>query len=132
MKSEIAPAVSAAKPPTGVSLVIFEPIVWMMRQPPDNVPSAIAACAESTTQIGIGRCRVELQIAAGDQRAGDDPHRLLRVVAAVSEAVGGGRHQLQAAEPAIDAAWGGRVEDPQDARSSAQARGSCRSAAQAR
>ena len=45
VKSEIAPAVSAAKPPTGCSLVIFEPIVWMIRQPPDSVPSAIAACA---------------------------------------------------------------------------------------
>src|SRR5690349_20777390 len=43
VKSEMAPAVSAAKPPTGCSLVIFEPIVWMMRQPPDSVPSAIAA-----------------------------------------------------------------------------------------
>src|SRR6266852_4079280 len=33
-----APAVSAQKPPTGRSLVIFEPIVWTMRQPPDSVP----------------------------------------------------------------------------------------------
>ena len=53
VKSEIAPAVSAAKPPTGCSRVIFDPIVWMMRQPPDSVPSAIAACAASTTQNGI-------------------------------------------------------------------------------
>ena len=46
-------AVAAANPPTGCSLVIFEPIVWMMRQPPDSVPSAIAACAESTTHMSI-------------------------------------------------------------------------------
>ena len=43
VNSEIAPAVSAANPPTGCSRVIFDPIVWMMRQPPDSVPSAIAA-----------------------------------------------------------------------------------------
>ena len=55
VKSEIAPAVSAAKPPTGCSLVIYDPMVWMMRQPPESVPSAIAACAESTTHSGIGR-----------------------------------------------------------------------------
>src|SRR5687767_210964 len=38
----MAPAVSAQKPPTGFNFVIFEPIVCTMRQPPDNVPSAIA------------------------------------------------------------------------------------------
>src|SRR6202140_4408187 len=41
----IAPALSAQKPPTGFSLVIFCPIVWTMRQPPKYVPAAIAACA---------------------------------------------------------------------------------------
>src|SRR6266487_157758 len=49
-----AAAVSAQKPPIGLNLVILEPIVWTMRQPPDNVPSAIAACAMSTTQRGMG------------------------------------------------------------------------------
>src|SRR3977135_3651095 len=44
----ISPAVSAQKPPTVRSLVIFEPMVWTMRQPPESVPSAIAACAAST------------------------------------------------------------------------------------
>src|SRR5436305_10096749 len=53
MKSVIAPAVSAAKPPTGCSFVIFEPIVWMIRQPPDSVPRPIAVCAERITHIGI-------------------------------------------------------------------------------
>src|SRR5262252_1558138 len=48
-----APAVSALKPPTGRSLVIFEPMVWTMRQPPDKVPRAIAACASNTTYSGI-------------------------------------------------------------------------------
>ena len=51
--SEIAPAVSAANPPTGCSRVIFDPMVWMIRQPPASVPSAIAACAAITTQNGI-------------------------------------------------------------------------------
>jgi len=53
MRMEIAALVSAAKPPTGWSLVIFDPIVWMMRQPPASVPSPIAACAASTTQNGM-------------------------------------------------------------------------------
>ncbi|CKU43103.1 Uncharacterised protein [Mycobacterium tuberculosis] len=38
-----APPVSAQKPPTGFSLVIFWPIVFTMRQPPNMVPSAMAA-----------------------------------------------------------------------------------------
>ena len=45
ISSAIAAPVSAAKPPTGCSLVIFDPIVWMMRQPPASVPSPIAVCA---------------------------------------------------------------------------------------
>src|SRR6478609_1823240 len=53
MKSVIAPAVSAANPPTGCRRVIFEPIVWMMRQPPLSVPSAIAECAARITHVGI-------------------------------------------------------------------------------
>ncbi len=32
--SVIAPAVSAQKPPKGLSLVIFDPMVWTIRQPP--------------------------------------------------------------------------------------------------
>ena len=51
--SVIAAADSAQKPPTGFSFVIRVPIVRTMRQPPDNVPSAIAACADSTTAVGI-------------------------------------------------------------------------------
>ena len=42
MNSVMAPPVSAAKPPTGRSLVIFWPMVLTMRQPPNIVPSAIA------------------------------------------------------------------------------------------
>ena len=38
----MAPPVSAQKPPTGLSLVIFWPIVLTMRQPPNIVPSPIA------------------------------------------------------------------------------------------
>src|ERR1700674_4534114 len=46
--------VSAQKPPIGFSFVILEPIVCTIRQPPDSVPKAIAACALKTTQIGMG------------------------------------------------------------------------------
>ena len=42
MKSEIAPPVSAAKPPIGFSLVMRWPMVFTMRQPPKSVPNAIA------------------------------------------------------------------------------------------
>src|ERR1044072_3504875 len=48
-----AAALSAQKPPTGFSFVILVPIVRTMRQPPDNVPNAMAACAERTTAVGI-------------------------------------------------------------------------------
>ena len=45
-------AVSAQKPSIGLNLVIFCPIVLTIRQPPLNVPKAIAACALRTTQRG--------------------------------------------------------------------------------
>ena len=38
----IAPLVSAQNPPTGLSLVIFWPMVLTIRQPPNSVPRAIA------------------------------------------------------------------------------------------
>ena len=47
VKNSVAAAAdSAATPPTGCSLVIFEPIVLTMRQPPVSVPSPIAVCAD--------------------------------------------------------------------------------------
>src|ERR1041385_3249686 len=49
-----AAALSAQKPPTGFSFVIRLPIVCTMRQPPESVPNAIAACAANTTTPGIG------------------------------------------------------------------------------
>src|SRR5467141_3358802 len=51
--SVIAPAVSAQKPPNGVSFVIRWPIVFTMRQPPAIVPSPIAAPAATMTHGGI-------------------------------------------------------------------------------
>src|SRR6266404_3960422 len=49
----MAPAVSAQKPPNGVSFVMRCPIVLTMRHPPAIVPRPIAACAARMTQIGI-------------------------------------------------------------------------------
>src|SRR3954452_8160383 len=49
----IEPAVSAQNPWTGWSLTIFVPIVLTMRQPPESVPSAMAAQAANSTQNGI-------------------------------------------------------------------------------
>src|SRR5690606_37943229 len=50
MKSVSAPAVSAQKPPTGLSLVIFMPMVFTIRQPPKAVPAAMAAWQERMIQ----------------------------------------------------------------------------------
>ncbi|MNY68787.1 hypothetical protein D3C86_2066100 [compost metagenome] len=47
-----APPVSAQKPCIGFSRVIFDPIVWTIRQPPNSVPSAMADWQEITTQKG--------------------------------------------------------------------------------
>jgi len=44
--------VSATNPLIGWSLMIRVPIVRMIRQPPLNVPSAIAVAADTTTQVG--------------------------------------------------------------------------------
>ena len=48
----IAPPLSAQKPCLGVRRVIFEPMVWTMRQPPIRVPSPMAAWQLITTQKG--------------------------------------------------------------------------------
>src|SRR5262245_64678862 len=48
----IAAALSAAKPLIGRNLMILCPIVFMMRQPPDAVPSAIAVAQETMTHTG--------------------------------------------------------------------------------
>src|SRR5690606_4900289 len=51
--TEIPPAVSAQKPPKGLSRVIRLPIVLTIRHPPAAVPSAMARWAESTSHIGM-------------------------------------------------------------------------------
>ena len=53
MKREVAPAVSAQNPPYGRSLVMRWPIVFTIRHPPASVPSAMAACAQRITHIGM-------------------------------------------------------------------------------
>ena len=50
--SMIEPPISAQTPCCGDSRVIFEPIVWTIRQPPINVPRPIAAWQVITTQNG--------------------------------------------------------------------------------
>ena len=97
VKNSVAAAAdSAATPPTGWSRVIFEPIVFTMRQPPVSVPRPMAVWADSTTHSGTSASVG--QVAAGDEHGEDDAHRLLGVVGAVAEAEGGGRHQLAAPE----------------------------------
>src|SRR5947208_6866510 len=48
----IAAAVSAANPLIGRSLMIRCPIVFMIRHPPDAVPSAIAVAHATITHVG--------------------------------------------------------------------------------
>ena len=59
--------------------------------------------------------------AGGVERAGDDAHGLLRVVAAVPQAVGRGREQLQLAEELVHLARGFLLEDPGDGDHQAEA-----------
>src|SRR5258707_1827353 len=56
MNSVAAPPVSAQNPCIGVSLVMRSPMVRTIRQPPINVPSAIAAWHASTTQNRTEKC----------------------------------------------------------------------------
>src|SRR6266542_3657073 len=42
------------------------------------------------------------EVAAGDEQAGDDAHRLLGVVAAMAQAVEAGRDELQAPEELVE------------------------------
>ncbi len=51
--SVIALAVSEQKPLTGLSLVIFMPIVFTIRQPPKHVPSAMTKLHKITTHGGM-------------------------------------------------------------------------------
>src|SRR6185437_4062762 len=48
----IAPAVSAANPPTGRSFVMRRPIVATIRHPPNNVPRDMDVYAATSTQNG--------------------------------------------------------------------------------
>ena len=98
--SMIEPPVSAQQPCIGVSRVIFEPIVFTMRQPPASVPSRHR---ELTGQHHPER-HVELRshVALRIEQDRDDAHGLLGIVAAVPERIERGRDELRPAEEAID------------------------------
>ena len=49
----LAAAVSAANPWMGSSLMTLDPSVWMMRQPPEYVPAAMASAQAILTQVGM-------------------------------------------------------------------------------
>ena len=63
----IPPAVSAQNPAERPQLVIRDPIVFTMRQPPIAVPSAIAVWAESTTQNGMWSAFGQIEVAAASR-----------------------------------------------------------------
>src|SRR5437773_3222860 len=65
MNSVMAPLVSAQKPPNGVSLVSRCPIVLTMRQPPDMVPSPMAAPQATMTHAGTTPASVRCSAGTG-------------------------------------------------------------------
>ncbi len=89
------------------------PIVRMIRQPPLNVPRAIAvADGEDHPHRHVevrGRDRP-----VGDQRERDQPHRLLRVVGAVGEREQPARGELAEPEAAVDRPGPQPPDDPVD------------------
>src|SRR6266550_941601 len=107
----MAPALSAQKPPTGLSFVILCPMVCTMRQPPKYVPRAIAdrrVCRQDNgpmqfspvcQHVGFGH------ESSGVKCAGDNSHCLLSIVAAMTEAVCRSGQQLQLAKPLVDLLW---------------------------
>ncbi len=107
----IAPAVSAQKPPTGLSFVI--PVHGLY-----NTPSAghrpqgyrHSACHLDPRRNGVIATDL-LQVTARNQENADNAHGLLRVICAVSEAVSGGGEQLQSPEPIVDLARRGTLEN---------------------
>ena len=99
MRIATAAPVSAAKPPTGASFVIFVPIVRTIRQPPESVPRPMATMgSEHDPERHIER----RDVAGRDEHAGDDAHRLLGVIGPVHEAEQRRRQQLQPPEQLID------------------------------
>ena len=83
-----------------------------------GVDDAPAARERAEPDRGVGgdhhpeRDREFGQVAGGEEHAGDDAHRLLRVVRAVHQAVGRGREQLEPPEPAVHLARRRVPEDP--------------------
>jgi hypothetical protein len=86
----LAPEASATKPCRGSISVSRWPMVRMIRQPPTKVPSAIALAAATFTHSGTAKFSAPawFSVPMGDEREGDDAHRLLGVVGPVRE-----RHQ---------------------------------------
>ena len=86
-KIEVTAPMLAATPDDACSVVIFRPMVSMIFQPPQTVPSAMAPYAENSTQVGTSMLPSAPggEVAGADEQRGDDAHRLLRVVGAVAE-----------------------------------------------
>ena len=66
------------------------------------------------THVG-GRSNSGREVAGGDERERDDPHRLLRVVRPVRERDEPARHELEASEDAVDLRRRALRDDPRDA-----------------
>ena len=82
--------------------MIFEPIVFTMRQPPVSVPERDGGVG-ARARPRAGRRRSAGSVPGGDEQGEDDAHRLLGVVGAVAEAERGGRDELPAPEAPVQA-----------------------------
>ena len=84
----------------------------MIRQPPAYVPNPIAVAASSTTQSGgDGNClSTGGKHACADQREGDHPHRLLRVIGPVRKRHERPGRDLSQAKASVHGTWLGVAE----------------------
>src|SRR5207247_7745636 len=54
-----------------------------------------------------------MDIAGGEEDSGNNTHRFLRIVGAVSQTVGGGGNELQSSKPLIHAEWSRVAHQPE-------------------
>ena len=94
--------------------MIRVPIVRMIRQPPLNVPSAIARRRrDHHPDRDVEGVRSDVTV--GDQRERDQAHRLLRVVGAMRQREQPAGGELTEPETAVDRTRSQTADDPVDA-----------------
>jgi len=104
--SVTAPAVSAATPSKGVTLVILVPIVFTIFQPPLIVPPAATHCTEANCRITGDRYPIGHLMKIGDgsacyQCSGNNTHYFLCIIASVADTKCCRRYKLQTLKPLV-------------------------------